>query len=641
MSEYNDALKLGQKEYRSCLVRGIPPYLPVLDQILPKTQSAVGTELGLVQVPAEFIVGTKTAGRTTSFARNFMPLLPEGTEFALKWQRLCQAHLDEGIRDPIKVCEYMNRFYVEEGNKRVSVLKFFGAVSIYAHVTRIMPEKTDDRAVRIYYEFVDFYRYSKVNFIEFSKEGNYTRFTKLLGKTPGEPWTDADRSSLQTLYHFFRQAYQASGGKNLRSTAGDALLVYLNVYSYEEACKKTSGEIKKDLGKIWKDIALQQEEELVDLKLDDSEKKSISLPTILPTAKPKKVTRVAFLHDKTPQSSGWTYGHELGRNHVAKVFGEQIVTSSYQNVLEENPEEVLEKAITDGNTILFTTTPRLLPASLRVAVNHPEVTILNCSLNTSHRYVRTYYARIYEAKFITGAIAGALAANDRIGYLCDYPIFGMIAGINAFALGAQMVNPRAKIYLEWTSIDGTQAAIERLRALDIQLISFQDMSPSNDITRSPFGLAQITGEKQTNLAMPIWHWGVYYEKLIRRILDHSFKEEGEETRRALNYYWGLAEGVVDLVYSEHLPAPTKKLAEHLRLALTAHIFRPFSGPFTTQDGTVIKGSGDTALTPEEIIRMDDLAENVIGSIPTFGQLKEESRAVVELVGVKKAVEPKK
>ena len=72
---------------------------------------------------------------------------------------------------------------------------------------------------------------------------------------------------------------------------------------------------------------------------------------------------------------------------------------------------------------------------------------ISCSLNTSHRYIRTYYARMHEAKFLMGAIAGAMAENGQLAYIADYPIFGTIANINAFALGAKMVNPRAKVYL--------------------------------------------------------------------------------------------------------------------------------------------------------------------------------------------------
>ena len=51
----------------------------------------------------------------------------------------------EGIREPIKAYEFMNKFYVEEGNKRVSVLKFFDAVSIPGNVTRIVPPRTEEK----------------------------------------------------------------------------------------------------------------------------------------------------------------------------------------------------------------------------------------------------------------------------------------------------------------------------------------------------------------------------------------------------------------------------------------------------------------------------------------------------------------
>ena len=75
-----------------------------------------------MQVPAEWIVGTRAASRANAFARNFMPLLAPHTEFGMKWGELCESHVEEGIRDNVKVYEYMNRYYVQEGNKRVSVL---------------------------------------------------------------------------------------------------------------------------------------------------------------------------------------------------------------------------------------------------------------------------------------------------------------------------------------------------------------------------------------------------------------------------------------------------------------------------------------------------------------------------------------
>ena len=112
--QYTDALKQGLKEYRTAVVRGEYPYLPVLDQIIPEHHPGSERDLGVVQIPAEFIVGTKTAARANLFSRGFLPLAPEKSEFASKWEALCQAQLEEGIRDPIEVVEYLKKFSKQE-----------------------------------------------------------------------------------------------------------------------------------------------------------------------------------------------------------------------------------------------------------------------------------------------------------------------------------------------------------------------------------------------------------------------------------------------------------------------------------------------------------------------------------------------
>ena len=109
----------------------------------------------------------------------------------------------------------------------------------------------------------------------------------------------------------------------------------------------------------------------------------------------------------------------------------------------------LIKAIGDGCRIIFTTSSAMMPAAVRVALSHPEVHILNCSINLTHNSVRTYYSRMYEAKFLMGALAASLCDSDRIGYVADYAVYGSIANINAFAFGAAMVRPDVKIILKW------------------------------------------------------------------------------------------------------------------------------------------------------------------------------------------------
>ena len=635
---YKDAQRQAQKEYKSCISKGISPYLEVLDERLPADKAIRMVDLGIEQVPAEFIVGTRHAGRTNSFARNFLPLLEEGTEFSDKWKRLCQSHLEEGIRDPIKVCEYMNRFYVEEGNKRVSVLKFFSAVAIPAQVTRILPERDGSRQVEIYYEFVDFYKLSKVNYLEFTKQGSYARLQKLLGKEPDEAWTDEDRSGFVTAYHYFRQAYEKSGGKRLSSTVGDAMLAFMEIYGYGALRGKTAAEIRKQVAGMWEEIKLQQEEAPIDVKLAPEEKKISLLSKVLPSGEPKGA-HVAFIHDKNPEISGWTRGHEEGRKHVQQVFGEKIYTSSYFDAMDGDPLSVIEQAIANGATTIFTTAPRLLPASLRAAVEHPEVTILNCSLNKSHRYIRTYYARMYEAKFVSGAVAGALSMSDNVGYVCDYPIYGQIAGINAFALGAQMVNPRARVLLEWSSVGGAEAALERLYERGVRIISSQDLTKQGDEGRSSFGLSLFTDAGQITLVQPIWQWGAYYEAMIRRTLDKSLQSEYAQSSKALNYYWGVSAGVIDLECSERVPAGTRRLAELLQSGIRAGTCNPFRGPIHTQDGREIDGE-DHLLSPEQIIGMDWLVENVDGEIPSYEELTETGKATVDLVGVEPSTKDK-
>ena len=210
---YREAMKLGQKEYRACVAKGISPVLPVLDDFVADERVNLGMKLGIESIPVEFIVGTKTRGRTNSFARNFMPVLSETSEFAGKWIALCESHLRDGIRDPIKVYEYMNRYYVQEGNKRVSVLKFFGAVSIQADVTRVLPERGTGIETDIYYEYLDFYKYTKVNYLEFTKKGSYKEILKLLGREPEEYWTEDERRKFSTVYHYFREAFEDRAGK--------------------------------------------------------------------------------------------------------------------------------------------------------------------------------------------------------------------------------------------------------------------------------------------------------------------------------------------------------------------------------------------------------------------------------------------
>jgi basic membrane lipoprotein Med (substrate-binding protein (PBP1-ABC) superfamily) len=626
------ARKKAQKTYRSQLLKGTYPYLQALDDLVSFSEIASETELGLKEIPLDAIVGTRTAGRKQAFASDFMPLLDEGSEFAHKWISLYQSHMDEGIRDPISAVEFMNRFYVVEGNKRVSVLKYVGAVSIQARVTRMIPAKNDTLENRIYYEFLDFYKVSEVSYLTFSQEGCYARLLSILGKKTAEPWTDDEKLDFHSAYIHFQDIYEEKGGRKLPITVGDAFLTYLEIYGYQDFLKKSYNELRKEIPAIWKDFEIYPAKRSVELIMDPA-KKSEEKPLmnrILPSS--SAPVKIAFIHDREPKISSWTYGHELGRSYLDDVLSGKIVTKAY--VAGSDPDDgsmLIQQAIDEGNTIIFTTSPKLLNASVKAALKYPHLRILNCSLNSSFGHLRTYYGRMYEAKFLIGMLSGILSKEPSIGYLADYPIYGATANINAFALGVRMVNPDAKVYLEWSCVKDNQVE-NYFRARHISHVSGQDMLSPSKGSRE-FGLYDEKDGGIRNLAMPVWHWGKFYERIVRSILNGAWKKGVDQSdNKSVNYFWGLSSEMIDVICSQHIPSGTRQLIELMKREISSGQFHPFSGEIRSQDG-VLRNTAGTTMSEAQIGSMDYLLDNVCGSFPDYDTLTDEAKRIVKLQGV--------
>lgn len=628
-SDYVKASKIGKKDYQSKVLKGQLPTLEVLDDILHSTRDYREVSLGLVNIPLDQIVGTKTSGRSNSFSSNFMPILDVHTEFASKWIALSKYQEEEGIADPIIAYEYMNKFYVLEGNKRVSVLKYYGAASIMGTVTRIIPKLTDDINVRIYYEFMDFYALSEINYINFTQLGSYQKLQCTVGKEPDAQWSSNDKMNFRSLFLSFKSIYISLGGNKLEHiTDGDAFLSFISLYGYKELLEKTDSELKELVSSNYSEFELMSTQK-VDLRMTASPKKSFTLSKLLPSDKKLKV---AFIYEKTPVSSSWTYSHELGRLHVEETFPDDVKTVYYDNIDGETIDDTIEKAIDDGCNVIFTTSPTFSNASLKAAIANPKITILNCSLHDPHTSMRTYYSRMYEAKFIMGAIAGAMSEHDRIVYIADYPIYGTIANINAFALGAKMTNPRARIHLLWSCLKDKNVG-EQIEAIKPDCVSDQDLSVPEAGTRY-YGLYQLFDDGNIwNLAIPIYNWGDFYEQLIQAILDGTWKSDITKNSQAINYWWGLAENAIEIIYSQWLPDGTKRLIELLTHTITSGDFNPFSGVIYSQDKT-IRNKEHQTLSANDIITMDWLSDNIIGEIPVIDELKEQAKPVAIQQGVK-------
>jgi len=300
---------------------------------------------------------------------------------------------------------------------------------------------------------------------------------------------------------------------------------------------------------------------------------------------------------------------------------------------------LVEQAIADGADVVFTTSPKLVGASLRAAVKHPQVRILNCSMEMPYASIRTYYTRVYEAKFITGAIAGAMAGTDRIGYVADYPSFGVPANINAFALGARMANPRARIELLWTCLPDQADPLHTFTQKGITVISGRD-APMPNRPQREFGTFLVRpGGVLQDLATPFWHWGQFYENVIRTVLNGGWVRDKSGTDgRAVNYWWGMNSGVMDVLLSRELPPDVNHLAQILRSGVTSGMIDPFHCRITAQDGSV-KNSGRHGLDLEQIAHMDYLCDAVDGHIPEYDELADIAKPMYRMQGIHRDLLP--
>ncbi len=627
--QYAKALKSGQKYVKNAQTQNTNPYPLVLDEIQEEYQIVGQTELGLLNIPTELIVGTRSAGRTAALAGNFMPILEAGTEFGTKWIRLCEAHAEEGIREPVKAYEFLGRFYIQEGNKRVSVLKSYDAPTVAAMVTRILPARTEDPEIQRYYEFLRFYDCAGIYGLSFDKPGGYARLQAALGVGEDHIWTDEERRSFRSGYARFQEAY--SRMKQQPASPAEALLVWLQVFRFSDIKELGMGELVDHIASLWPDMKLQSEADTpsIELKPELPEKdKSLVSKLITAVSQPDRI-RVAFIYGFDPKTSAWTRAHDQGRLAMEQALGDRVSVQVYI-AKERDYFAAMQGAVEDGAELIFATTAPMIDACRKLAALYKQVKVFNCALSQPYTGVTMYYGRIYECKFITGAVAGAMTRNDRVGYVSGYPIFGEPAAINAFALGARMVNPRARVELLWscTRRDCTQ----ELRRRGISVISNRDgTSPESGSRYYEWGTYHGDREGElVTLALPCWNWGALYEKLVRSALKGSL--ETGPADKALNLWLGMDSGVIDVELSPTLPDGLRSLAQMLKRELKEGRIDPFRSRIFDGNG-VLRCDGETGLSPDALMRMDWLCDNVDGEIPGFEELLPGARELVRTLGL--------
>ncbi len=636
IQQYKVALRAGQKYFNAQEAQHKSPYLAVLDELTNDTLFSGQQALGVIEIPLSLVVGTFSAGRKTAFAGNYMPILPENSEFAGKWVSLCDAHLSEGgIRDAIKCMEFLGRFYVIEGHKRVSVLKSFGAPSIMAEVTRMVPVWTDTPEIKAYYEFMRFYKQTGMYDIQFTEPGSYARLLDRLGYAEDHVWTHDERANLLSIYMKFSRVVTP---RMLVRMPGrqvcDVMLECMEVYSPDELIKADDARLQKLVMPLMRDFEVNPDE-AADTHISmrpEVQDKGLVRQLLEDLSRPDAL-KIAFIYSAPPESSEWTAAHDEGRRRMEEAFENQVLVRTYI-ATRETADAVMETAVADGAQVIFVTAPLLMGSARRIAAMHPGLKVLVCALSVPYTGIRTYYARVYEAKFVLGAIAGTLCGGEPIGCVAQYPILGVPAAINAFALGARMTCPDARVLLEWSCMPGNP--YEKLMKAGARLITGQPGTlPS---LKDGAGLFEACGGGLHSLAREVWNWGRMYQKIVRSILDGGWEQE--DNAPSVNYWWGMNGGVINVRLSEQLTPGASQLADILRSGMVNGSIQPFLCEMKDQRGTM-RLDGERWLTPIEIMQMNWLSEYVTGILPKPDEVLEMSRETTRLLALpEEPAEPK-
>ena len=627
IKNYAKARQKGLKAYAQAIHDNQDPYLPVLEEKVPGLNSLNRMSLGIQAIPLSRVVGSVSRGRSFAFANNFMPILEMNSEFSVKWATLCESVEQEGLRDPAKVLEYMGEYYLIEGNKRVSVMKSLGSEYIEADVTRVIPQRTNDPANVAYFEYCAFSKETGIYDLFLSKPGSYDRLSKLPGVHEGDAWTQDEILTLRKVYHYFYTAYGTLIQDRPAMPVGDAFLRWLLAFGYQDVKDNSLGDVEKTLKLMQEEFLIRGDS--VNLVMDHNEKDPA--PRLLQTLFAPNRIKAAFLYTNPVEVSAWNYWHDMGRLEVQEKLGDKVETVRRVTPSRGEAEEEINRLIQDGFNVIFATSPVMLNSCVEPAVRHPETKLLCSSQLPGYHHVHTYYLRFYEAKFLLGLAAGILSENGKIGYIADYPIYGSPSMINAFAIGARMVNPEARIYLNWTSLQSFDAE-EPFHDPEIKVICNRDLTAPNPSSRESGLYIREDGEIRS-MATLVPRWGVFYRHVIEQMLKGVFDTaSGSGSSSSLSYWWGISSDTLDLAFSSRCKPGPVRLIRNLQSQFHDQSFTPFEGELRDQQGR-IRCAADQRLTPAEILCMDYLADCVVGSLPSEAELVPSARPLILTQGI--------
>jgi len=314
---------------------------------------------------------------------------------------------------------------------------------------------------------------------------------------------------------------------------------------------------------------------------------------------------------------GWTHQHNEGRLAVEKELGDKVQTVFVENVAESDSERAIERLARDGCAIIFTTSFGYMEPTLKVAKKFPDVKFEHATGYKTADNVTTYNAKFHEGRYVIGQIAAKMSKTGTAGYIVSFPIPEVVAGINAFMLGAQSVNPDFKVKIVWANTwydPGKEADAAKVlfsQGADI-IVQHTDSTAALQVAEEQgkhgFGQASdmIKFAPNAQYTAIVDNWRPYYIRRINDVLNGTWKSQSS---------WdGMAEGTVSLAPFTNLPDDVVKMATETSEAIKTGKLNPFTGPITKQDGTVI-GEAGKPLADGDILGMNWYVKGIDDQLP--------------------------
>lgn len=325
---------------------------------------------------------------------------------------------------------------------------------------------------------------------------------------------------------------------------------------------------------------------------------------------------VGFIYVGPIGDGGYTYAHDQGRLYLEEQLG---VKTIYKESVPETQEveQEIRNMIDQGAKAIFATSFGYMDYVEKISKEYPDVKFFHCSGYKSTDNMANYFGRIYQARYLSGIVAGLKTETNQIGYVAAFPIPEVVRGINAFTLGAQSVNPDVTVKVTWTSTwydpeKEKSAAIALLdQGVDV-IAQHQDTAGPQQAAeeRGAFSIGYNTDMSamapKAYMTAPIWNWGPYYVAQTQAVMDGTF---------ATHAYWeGMSEDIVRLApLTANAPEGAQEAVDAAAAQILDGTEYVFEGPIYDQDGNLKVAEG-VKLTDQEMLSMSWFVKGVEGKI---------------------------